>query len=208
MSNTVVALLKGDSLTAYEAAMEDNCTNPDDKTLMVPMTIEHIDDSLLAVTNIVFLFCTRKTQKQWMSKYVRKPYNMGAKQFTTLMSRINNYIPYFPNALVLPKYFKEELIGNLEFAVPSNWRKAFDLRDYLPTSDDKAVSVGPLSGTKRPLQENVTRVTMTAKASKNTSLQSLRKVPQKVARNQVRSPGLSIAPTTRPTPIIRTRAGS
>jgi hypothetical protein len=26
----------------------------------------------------------------------------------------------------------------LEFAVPPHWRKAFDLRDYLPTSDDKA----------------------------------------------------------------------
>jgi hypothetical protein len=26
----------------------------------------------------------------------------------------------------------------LEFAVPPHWRKAFDLRDYLTTSDDKA----------------------------------------------------------------------
>jgi hypothetical protein len=26
----------------------------------------------------------------------------------------------------------------LEFAVPPHWRKVFDLRDYLPTSDDKA----------------------------------------------------------------------
>jgi hypothetical protein len=49
--------------------------------------------------------------------------------------------------------------------------KAFDLRNYLPTSDNKAkgssVSVSALSGTKRPLQENVMRVTMTAKATKN-----------------------------------------
>jgi hypothetical protein len=138
MSNTVVALLKGDSLTAYEAAMEDNRTDPEDETLMVPMTIEHIDNSLLAVTSTVFPYCALKTQKQWMSKYVRKPYHMGAKQFTTSMSRINNYILYFPNATVLSKYSKEELIGILEFAVPSHWRKAFDLQDYLPTSDDKA----------------------------------------------------------------------
>jgi hypothetical protein len=63
---------------------------------------------------------------------------MGAKQFVTLMSRNNNYIPFFLNATVLSKYSEEELLGILEFAVPPHWRKAFDLRDYLPTSDDKA----------------------------------------------------------------------
>jgi hypothetical protein len=35
MSNTAVAILKGDSLTSYEAAMEDNRTYPDDESLMV-----------------------------------------------------------------------------------------------------------------------------------------------------------------------------
>jgi hypothetical protein len=38
MLNTAVALLKGDSLTSYEAAMEDNCTDPEDESLVVPMT--------------------------------------------------------------------------------------------------------------------------------------------------------------------------
>jgi hypothetical protein len=66
MSNTVVALLKGGSLTAYEVAIEDNRTNPGDKTLMVPMTIKHINDSLHAVTNIVFPYHALKTQKQRM----------------------------------------------------------------------------------------------------------------------------------------------
>jgi hypothetical protein len=54
------------------------------------------------------------------------------------MSWINNYIPFFLNATVLSKYSEEELLNILEFAVPPQWRKAFDLRDYLPTSDDKA----------------------------------------------------------------------
>jgi hypothetical protein len=80
MSNTAVAILKGDSLTSYEAAMEDNRTNPDDKSLMVPMTEQHIDDALLAVTSQIFPFCALETQKQWMSKYARKSYEMGAKQ--------------------------------------------------------------------------------------------------------------------------------
>jgi hypothetical protein len=38
MSNTTMAILKGDSLTSYETAMEGNRTNPEDKSLMVPMT--------------------------------------------------------------------------------------------------------------------------------------------------------------------------
>jgi hypothetical protein len=57
MSNTAVAILKGDSLTSYEAAMEDNRTYPDDKSLMVPMMEQHIDDALLAVTNQIFPYC-------------------------------------------------------------------------------------------------------------------------------------------------------
>jgi hypothetical protein len=63
MSNTTVALLKGDSLTSYEAATEDNCTDPEDKSLMVPMTERHNDDALLAVTNQIFPYCALKTQK-------------------------------------------------------------------------------------------------------------------------------------------------
>jgi hypothetical protein len=60
------------------------------------------------------------------------------KQFFILMSCINNYIPFFPNATVLLKYSEEELLGILEFAVPPHLRKSFDLRDNHPTSEDKA----------------------------------------------------------------------
>jgi hypothetical protein len=188
MWNTTVVILKGDGLTSYEAAMEDNRTNLEDKSLMVPMTEQHINDALLAVPNQIFPYCALKTQKQWMSKYARKPYEMGAcKQFVISMSQINKYIPFFPNATVLSKYSKEELLNILEFAVPPHWRKAFDLRDYLPTSDNKARfmrSVIASNGTKRPRKKRVTTVTMTARATKKLNLQNLRKVPQKVVRKK------------------------
>jgi hypothetical protein len=64
MSNTAVAILKGDSLTSYKAAMEDNPTNLEDESLMVPMMEQHINNALLAVTNQFFPYCARKTQKQ------------------------------------------------------------------------------------------------------------------------------------------------
>jgi hypothetical protein len=72
MSNTAMAILKGDSLTSYETAMEDNRTNPDDESLRVPMTEQHIDNALLAVTSQIFPYCALETLKQWMSKYARK----------------------------------------------------------------------------------------------------------------------------------------
>jgi hypothetical protein len=169
---------------------------------MVPMTEQHIDNALLAVTNQIFPYCALKTQKQWMSKYVRKPYKMGAKQFVISMSRINNYIPIFPNATVLSKYSKEELLNILEFA---------DFRDYLPTSDHKARFISECERIKRneaPQQLSMTAVTMTARATKKQKLQNLRKLSQKVARKQIWSPVLSIALTARRTPISQSAAGS
>jgi hypothetical protein len=169
MSNTAVAILKGESLMSYEAAMEDNRTTLDDESLMVPMTEQHIDDALLAVTNQIFPYIALKTQKQWMSKYARKHYKMGAKQFVISMSQINNDIRFFPNATVLSKYSKEELLNVLEFAVMPHWRKAFDVRS-LPTSDNKARFVSECEHFKRkeaPPQKSVTAVMMTAQATKS-----------------------------------------
>jgi hypothetical protein len=72
MLKTAVALLKGDSLTSYEAAMEDNHTNLDDKSLMVPMTERHIDNALLAVTNQIFPYRALETQNPSLDEQVLK----------------------------------------------------------------------------------------------------------------------------------------
>jgi hypothetical protein len=100
----------------------------------------------------------------------------------------------------------------LEFAVTPPWRKAFDLRDYLPTSDDKARLIEECERVKRnkapAAREHDDSVTMTAEATKKLSLQNLRKVPQKVATKQIWSLVLSIAPIARRTPITWSAAGS
>jgi hypothetical protein len=47
--------------------MEDNRIDPDDESLMVlvvPMTEQHIDNALLAVTNRIFPYRALETQKQ------------------------------------------------------------------------------------------------------------------------------------------------
>jgi hypothetical protein len=210
MSNTAMAILKGDSLTPYEAAMEDNRTDPDDKSLMVPMTEQHIDNALLAVTNQIFPYCALKTQKQWMSKYTRKPYEMGAKQFVISMSRINNYIPFFPNDTVLSKHSKEELLGILEFAVPPHWRKAFDLRDYLPTTDDKARFISECERVKQnkaPLAKERDSSDDDRMSNKKTKCAKSEKSVTKRGKktNMVSGPMYC---TARRTPMSRSAAGS
>jgi hypothetical protein len=137
MSNTVVAILKGDSLTAYEAAMEDLTVDPDDNTQVIPLTEDHVEKALRAVTETVFPFRALETQKQWMSKYMKKLYDMTAKTMTYAMSKINNFLPFFPQATMESKYMEQELIAILHFAVPEYYRSAFDLRDYNPMEENK-----------------------------------------------------------------------
>jgi hypothetical protein len=137
MSNTVVAILKGDSLTAYEAAVEDLTVDPEDDTQVIPLTEDHVDLALLAVAETVFPFRALETQKQWMSKHMKKPYDMMAKTITNAMSKINNFLPYFPDAGVESKYLESDLIGILQFALPDYYRAAFDLRNYIPPDESK-----------------------------------------------------------------------
>jgi hypothetical protein len=137
MSNTVVAILKGDSLTAYEAAVEDLTVDPEDDTQVIPLTEDHVELALRAVAETVFPFRALETQKQWMSKHMKKPYDMTAKTMTNAMSKINNFLPYFPDASIESKYSESDLIGILQFAVPDYYRAAFDLRNYIPPDESK-----------------------------------------------------------------------
>jgi hypothetical protein len=136
-SNTVVAILKGDSLTAYEAAVEDLTVDPEDDTQVISLTEDLVQLALHAVAETVFPFCALETQKQWMSKHMKKPYDITAKTMTNAISKINNFLPYFPDAGIESKYSESDLIGILQFAVPDYYRAAFDLRNYIPTDESK-----------------------------------------------------------------------
>jgi hypothetical protein len=95
MSNTVVAILKGDSLTAYEAAVEDLTVDPNNDTQVIPLTEDHVKKGLRAVTEAVFPFRALETQKQWMSRYMKKPYDMTAKTMTNAKARLTISCPTF-----------------------------------------------------------------------------------------------------------------
>jgi hypothetical protein len=122
------------------------------------------------------------------------------------MSPINNYIPFFPNAAVLSKYSKE-LLNILEFAVPPHWRKAFDLRDYLPTSDNKARFIKECKRVERneaPPEKERDKSDNDRKSNKKTKFAK----SEKSGRKKIRILVLRIAATARWTLITRSAAGS
>jgi hypothetical protein len=96
----------------------------------------------------------------------------GSKAVHHLDEQDQQLLPVLPKCNSTVKTFQgRALFGILEFAVLSHWRKAFDLRDYtfpqVIIRQGLSVSVSALSRTKHLLQENMTRVTMTAKTTKN-----------------------------------------
>ena len=183
---TVAAILKGDSLTAFDSAMEDARVNPDleadEDPVPVPMTLEHVELSLRAVTDVVFPFRAMELQKQWMSRYMKKPYDLSSKKYGTALSRINNYLPYFPKGTPTSKYTEPELVELMEFSLPTSWRKSMDLNGFVPANNDKAALVNYCERIERnemPIKRT-TESTMT-KATKKSSLQNLKTRTKKMA---------------------------
>jgi hypothetical protein len=135
---TIAAILKGDSLTAFDSALED-ARNPEDTEEvdgLVDMTLEHIEMALRSVTEIVFPFRALEIQKQWMTRYLKKPYDLSTKKTAAALSRLNNYLPLFPLGTPASKYSESELIGLLEFALPNKWRNLMDLKGFVPADND------------------------------------------------------------------------
>jgi hypothetical protein len=149
---TVAAVLKGDSLTAFETALEDARVNPDpdnDDNVPLPMTVEHIESSLRSVTEIVFPFRALEIQKQWMTRYFKKPFNLSSKKTAAGISRLNNYLPYFPLATATSKYTEAELVEILEVALPVSWRRTMDLKGFVPNRNNFKALLGQMEVIER-----------------------------------------------------------
>jgi hypothetical protein len=155
-SVNVAAVMKGNSQIAFEAAIEDAWTDPNAAAL-IPLTADHVEESLHAVTTIGFPFRALETQKQWMNKYMKKPYSLSAKIMLTALSRINNYLPSFLDGDANSKFTDAELVGLLNFSLPASWRKAMDLQGYVASQHDKKLLVDQCKMIERnetPLKHN------------------------------------------------------
>ena len=68
-ADTIAAILKGDSLRAFNLELEDARGDPDPNAGGVPLltTVGPIETALKAVAEVVIPFHAMETQKQWMT---------------------------------------------------------------------------------------------------------------------------------------------
>jgi hypothetical protein len=138
-TSTIRALLKGESLTAFDTALEDVRVDPNPNVqALVPLTVDHIGQAMDSVATAVFPHCALKIQKLWMNRGMRKPYDLSTRKTAAAITKINNSLPLFPLGNQESKFSDQELVGLLEWSLPAHWRKKFDLDGYIPTLGTKA----------------------------------------------------------------------
>jgi hypothetical protein len=135
------ALLRGESLTSFEATIEEaRRNNNDDEEDGAPLPIDAVmvDTALTAVATTMFPHRALEIQHLWMNRGMRKPYELTTRKTAVAITRINNALPLFPGGTEASKFSNAEVIGLLEWSLPPSWRSHFDLDGYIPTLDTKA----------------------------------------------------------------------
>jgi hypothetical protein len=138
-ASTARALLHGDSLTSFEASLEEARRNDDEEDgALLPIDAAMVDTALTAVATTVFPHRALEIQRLWMNRGMRKPYELTTRKTAAAITRINNALPLFPGGTDASKFSNAEVIGLLECSLPPSWRSKSDLDGYIPTSDTKA----------------------------------------------------------------------
>jgi hypothetical protein len=137
-ASTVRALVRGESAVTFETAVQDYRVTAEDET--VPISSDHVQEALKAVTETVFPHCALETQRLWMNRKMFKPIELTTRQMAASINRLNNALPFFPNAIESSKFLEVELIGFLEWSLPVTWRAKFDLDGYIPIVHSKTKS--------------------------------------------------------------------
>jgi hypothetical protein len=72
-----------------------------------------------------------------MNRAMRKPVDLSTRLTSSALSRLNNYLPYFPLGTQASKFSETELVSLLEWSLPQDWRRKFDLKGYVPSQHDR-----------------------------------------------------------------------
>ena len=150
-ASTVRALLKGESLTAFETSLEEART-ADDGTVAA-ITPEHVTTAMEAVAQTVFPHRALETQKLWMNRSMFKPRSLTTRATSAAISRINNALPHFPEGTDGDKFSEVTLVGMLEWSLPALWREQFDLKGYIPTQHDRKRLIAECEAIERHVQD-------------------------------------------------------
>jgi hypothetical protein len=84
-----------------------------------------------------------------MNRGMRKPYDLSTRKMAAAITKINNSLPLFPLGNHESKFTDQELVGLLEWSLPSQWRKKFDLDGYIPTLSTKAKLISKCKAIER-----------------------------------------------------------
>jgi hypothetical protein len=149
-TSTIRALLKGESLMAFNTALEDVRVDPNPNVqALVPLTADHIRHAMDSVATAVFPHRALEIQKLWMNQGMRKPYNSSTCKTAAAITKSNNSLPLFPLGNQDSKFSDIELAGLLEWSLPAQWRKKFDLDGYIPTLGTKAKLISECKAIER-----------------------------------------------------------
>jgi hypothetical protein len=135
-ASTVRALVCGECVVSFETALQDARTA--EEVQISPISVEHVNQSLNAVTETVFPHQALETQQLWMNRKMFKPVELTTRQMAASINPLNNALPFFPNATEASKVSEIELTGLLEWSPPATWRAKFDLDFYIPTLHSRA----------------------------------------------------------------------
>jgi len=137
-TSTIRALLKGESATAFEVALEDARVNPVPNGAPLAISNEIIETAMSAVAKSVFPHRALEIQRLWMNRAMKKPYELSTRKTAAAITRINNCLPLFPTGSAASKFSEVEIVGLLEWSLPPAWRSQFDLKGYIPTLETKS----------------------------------------------------------------------
>jgi hypothetical protein len=133
---TIRTILRGEALSLFEEALEGARLNEDGTHAV--MTSDHVEEGLDGVKQGVFPHRALEIQKLWMRRKMRKPVDLSFRKLMAAVTRINNYIPFFPGSTENNKFSKAEIIELLKWSIPQKWHNKFDLEGYIPLLDTRA----------------------------------------------------------------------
>lgn len=132
---TFRAVLRGESLVAFDAALDD-CRRDDDGMLQ-QISPEIVEATLKLVAQDVFPHRALEIQRKWMERGLKKPFELTTRKTLAAISRMNVALPHFPDGTMESKFSDAEIVSILEWALPDAWRAKFDLDGYIPTKHNK-----------------------------------------------------------------------
>jgi len=91
--------------------------------------VQHVTDYVLPKRAL-------RIQKRYLRRICRKPATMRMKEYIARYQEMNEYLAMFTPDGAANKLPEDEIIENLEFAIPTKWRKAMIMHGFDPVEHD------------------------------------------------------------------------